>query len=76
MRINQEEIVCQIKIEDSEPEEFSILTQDIKRLTVIVGDKFSGAWVNPDMAHAAKTLSYLCHRFQSEYWYCLCCWAA
>ena len=45
----KEEIVCQIKIEDSEPEEFSILTQDIKRLTVIIGDKFSSAWVNNDM---------------------------
>ena len=60
---DKEEIVCQIKIEDSEPEEFSILTQDIKRLTVIIGDKFSGAWVNPDMAHAAKTIE---NTFRSE----------
>jgi len=59
----KEEIVCKIKIENSEPEEFSILTQDIKRLTVIVGDKFSSACVNPDMAHAAKTIE---NAFRSE----------
>lgn len=60
---DKEVIVCEIKIEDSEPEEFSILTQDIKRLTVIIGDKFSGAWVNPNMAHAAKTIE---NTFRSE----------
>lgn len=55
----REEIICQIKIESSYPMEFSILTRDIRRLTLIIGDKFSGALLNPDIKHAAKNVENL-----------------
>lgn len=52
----KERIACQIQIEEEKTEYFEILTRDIKKLTLIIGDKFSGALLNHNIPHAAKLI--------------------
>lgn len=59
----KEKIACQIQIGDGKPQNFEVLTQDIKRLVVIIGDKFSGALLNPNIPHAAKLVE---NQFRNE----------
>ena len=54
-----EEIISEIKIQNGCLEYISILTKDIKRLTVIIGDRFSSAWINPDVKHVTKIIENL-----------------
>ena len=50
----RERFICQVQIQDCEPEYLEVLTKDIKRLASIIGDKFSNALLNLDTPHAAK----------------------
>lgn len=52
----KEEIVCNISIENSSPQQFVILTREIRRLTTVIGELFSNASLNYNIKKADKVV--------------------
>lgn len=50
----REEIVCNISIDNSRPQQFLILTREIRRLTTVIGERFSNAALNYNIKKADK----------------------
>lgn len=52
----REKIICEIYFDTGRLEKFTILTQNIKKLAVIIGDEFSDANINIGFASGARIL--------------------
>ncbi len=51
---SREEIECYICSEDFATSKFIILTKDVKKITTVIGEKFSAAWLNCEVKNVAK----------------------